>query len=105
MSKLFITYQLKPNITTESFEAWVQGRDYPTLRGLTRVSSFVTNRAVRHLLSSDTSPSVSYIEEFVIPDLEGFMREDFGTETVQKILGEFMAMVDHPEFIVAEEIG
>ena len=103
MSKIFITYKLKASVSPETFEAWVRSHDYPAMRGVARVSRFVTNKAVRHLLAG-TTPSISYIEEFVIPDLDGFMQHDFGSEAVQKILGEFMGMVDNPEFIVAEEI-
>ena len=103
MSKLFITYKLKPGITHEQFETWVRTIDYPAMRGMARISSFVTHRAVRHLLDQ-AAPSMAYIEEFHIPDLEGFMREDFPSAGVQKILGEFMGFVDSPEFIVTEDV-
>ena len=103
MSKLFITYKLKPGISREQFETWTRDVDYPVMRGLARVSSFVTHRAVRQLFE-DTAPSMTHIEEFDIPDLEGFMKEDFPSPAVQKILGEFMGFVDSPEFVVAEDV-
>ena len=103
MSKLFITYKLKPGISREQFETWTREQDYPVMRGLARVSSFVTHRAVRQLFE-DTAPSMTHIEEFDIPDLEGFMKEDFPSPAVQKILGEFMGFVDSPEFVVAEDV-
>ena len=103
MSKLFIVYKLKPGVTRDQFETWVRGADYPIMRGLARVSSFVTHRAVRQLFE-DAAPSMTHIEEFDIPDLEGFMKEDFPSPAIQKILGEFMGFVDSPEFIVAEDV-
>ncbi len=103
MSKIIILYRLKPNVSPETFEAWTRGTDYPTMRGLSRVSSFVTHRAER-LLMGDSKPSADYIEVFDVPDLDGFMAEDLGGSVVQRIMGEFMEHVDAPEFIIAEDV-
>lgn len=103
MATVFLTYKLKPGTAPEDYEAWIRSVDYPGMRGLTRVSSFVTHR-VTGLLMGEGTPSVDYIEVFDIPDLAGFAGEDMPGAVVQKIMGEFMGFVDNPEFIVAEPV-
>ena len=100
---LFILYTLKEGVTPEQFEEWVRTTDQPAMRGLARVQSFRTYRAER-LLMGEGTPGVAYIEAFAIPDMEGFTNEDMGGETVQKVMGEFMGLVEAPQFIVTSEV-
>ena len=100
---LFILYTLREGVTPEQFEEWVRTTDQPAMRGLARVQSFRTYRAER-LLMGEGTPGVAYIEAFAIPDLEGFTNEDMGGETVQKVMGEFMGLVEAPQFIVTSEV-
>jgi hypothetical protein len=73
------------------------------MRGLNRVSDFRTYRAER-LLMGDGAPSVQYVEAFAIPDLEGFVTEDMGGETVQSVMESFMGFAEAPQFIVVSEV-
>ncbi|WP_300998522.1 REDY-like protein HapK [Hyphomonas sp.] len=100
---LFILYTLKEGVTPEQFENWVVTTDQPAMRSLARVQSFRTYRAER-LLMGEGAPGVGYIEAFAIPDLEGFTTEDMGGETVQKVMGEFMGLVEAPQFIIVSEV-
>lgn len=103
MATIIILYTLKEGVTQEQFETWTRGTDYPAMRGLTRVKSFVTYRAVKPLFAEGKT-SVNYVEFFDIADLDSFLREDVGGSVVQKIMGEFMQYAENPEFIVAEEV-
>lgn len=100
---LFILYTLKEGVTPEQFENWVVTTDQPAMRSLARVQSFRTYRAER-LLMGEGAPGVGYIESFAIRDLEGFTTEDMGGETVQKVMGEFMGLVEAPQFIIVSEV-
>ena len=100
---LFLLYTLKDGVNPEDFERWVIETDYPSMRDLARVQSFRTFRAER-LLIGEGAPGVGYIEAFAIPDLEGFVAEDLGGATVQSVMGEFMGLVDAPQFIVVSEV-
>jgi hypothetical protein len=100
---LFLLYTLKDGVTPADFEDWVRTTDYPSMRGLVRVADFRTFRAER-LLMGEGSPSVAYIEAFTIPDLDGFVAEDMGGETVQSIMGQFMGFAEAPQFIIASEV-
>ena len=46
----------------------------------------------------------TYMELFDVPDLDGFLAEDMGSSAVQGILGYFMAHVENPDFLIAEDI-
>lgn len=104
MAKLILTYTLKPGVSREQFEHWTRTVDYPSMRGLARVKSFVNHRTTG-LLIGDGRPAADYVEVFDIPDLDGFVRNDLPGPVVQKVMGEFMGFVDNPQFMVAEEVA
>ena len=103
MAQLFIKYRLADGVTREQFEQWVKDTDQPTMRGIRRIESFETYRVTGRLIG-EGEPSVSYVELFDIPDMDGFTSEDMAGETVQGIMGEFMQMVQDPEFLIAEKV-
>jgi hypothetical protein len=100
---LFLLYTLKDGVTPAEFEKWVVETDQPAMRGLARVQSFRTFRSER-LLMGEGAPGVAYIEAFAIPDLDGFIAEDMAGATVQGVMGEFMGLVEAPQFIIASEV-
>ena len=104
MAKLILTYTLKPGVSREQYEQWTRTVDYPSMRGLARVKSFVNHRTTG-LLIGDGRPTADYVEVFDIPDLDGFVRHDLPGPVVQKVMGEFMGFVDNPQFMVAEEVA
>jgi hypothetical protein len=103
MATLFLSYKLKAGVTPEQYEAWVRATDYPAMRGLRRVSSFITHRTTG-LLIGDGQPAADYIEVFDIPDLAGFVAEDMPGGVVQAVMGEFMGLVENPEFAIADAV-
>jgi hypothetical protein len=103
MANLILTYNLKPGVTKDQFESWVRTTDYPSMRGLKRVSSFTTYRAER-LLVGEGNPPVQYVEIFQIDDLEGFVAEDMPGSVVPKVMGEFVGQVESPAFMIVSEI-
>lgn len=103
MANVMLLYKLKPGVTRADFEAWVRTTDYPAMRGLKRVASFVNHRAER-LLLGEGAPSVDYVEVFDIPDLDGFVAEDMPGGVVQQVMGQFMGFADTPEFLVVKPV-
>jgi hypothetical protein len=103
MSQIIIMYKLKPGVSREQYENWTRTTDYPAMRGLKRVNSFINYRTVRNLLDG-SQPSVDYVEVFDLSDLDGFVSQDMAGPLVQNIMGEFMQFVDAPEFMVAEAV-
>lgn len=100
---LFVLYTLKDGVTPEQFEEWVRTTDQPSMRSLARVQDFRTYRAERPLMG-DGPLAITYIEAFAIPDLDGFVAEDMGGETVQKVIGEFSGFAEAPQFIIVSEV-
>lgn len=103
MPNLILTYSLKPDVSPETFEAWVRETDYPAMRGLKRIRSFVTYRTEK-LLVGEGKPPVDYVELFAIDDMDGFIAEDMPGDTVQAIMGEFFAHVNNPAFMIVSEV-
>ncbi|MCW3053905.1 MAG: REDY-like protein HapK [Chthonomonadales bacterium] len=103
MAAIILLYTLKEGVTQEQYDHWIRNTDYPAMRGLARVKSYINYRTVKPLFG-EGKPSASYVEVFDIPDLEGFLQEDLGGSVVQQIMGEFMQYVENPEFILAEAV-
>lgn len=103
MAQIILMYRLKPGVTRETYETWTRTVDYPLMRGLERVSSFVVHR-VTGLLIGEGEPEFEYVEMFEITDLAGFASEDMAGPVVQKVMGEFMTYVDNPRFLTAEAV-
>ena len=103
MSHLILRYRLKEGVSAERFEHWVRDTDQPAMRGLRRVAAFDTFR-VTGLLIGQGAPAQDYVELFEITDLAGFTAEDMPGDTVQRIMGEFMGLVENPEFCIAEKL-
>lgn len=102
-TNLILIYSLKEGVTPADFEAWVKSTDYPSMRGLKRVSDFRTHR-VESSLMGGPKPTIQYIETFSIPDLDGFTKEDMSGQTVQSVMGAFMGFAEAPQFLVVSEI-
>ena len=103
MAKILIQYRLQPGVTPADFEAWVRDTDYPVMRGITRVAHYANHR-VRGLLIGEGEPDCDYVEIFDIPDLDGFTGEDMPGAVVQGIMGDFMARVADPRFLILDEL-
>ncbi len=103
MSKVIITYKLKAGVERDTFENWQRDFDYPQMRGLNRIQSFVNHQVTSRLIG-EGAPSVDYIEIFDVTDLEGFMQEDMSGEVVQSVMAQFLEFVENPEFLIVEEV-
>ncbi len=100
---LFILYTLQDGVVPEAFDDWVRTTDQPAMGSLARVQDFRTYRAER-LLMGEGTPGIAYFEAFAIPDLDGFVAEDMGGETVQRVMGDFAGFAEAPQFIIVSEV-
>ena len=103
MATIIILYTLKEGVTQEQYENWIRSTDYPAMRGLTRVKSYVNYRVVKPLFGEGKT-SAQHVEVFEILDMDGFLQEDMGGSVVQKIMGEFMQYAENPEFLLCEAV-
>ena len=100
---LLLRYRLKDGVTPEHFESWVRETDQPAMRGLKRVTRFDTFR-MSGLLIGEGEAAQDYAELFEIEDFDGFCAEDLPGDVVQGIMGEFVGMVENPEFAICDAI-
>ena len=103
MKQIIITYNLKDGITPKQFEDWVKTTDQPNMRSLKSVTQFRTFRT-EALLMGEGKPSHSYVEIFDINDFDSFTTQDMAGEIVQKVMQDFMGLVENPQFIIAREV-
>lgn len=102
-TKIVALFNLKPGISVADYEAWALATDVPTVNGLKSVDEFAVFKSVG-LLGSEDKPPYAYIEIIDVNDMDGFGGE-VGTETMQKVAGEFQAMADDLVFILTDKLG
>lgn len=102
-TKIVALFNLKPGISASQYEDWAKSTDLPTVKGLKSVDTFEVFRSAG-LLGSDAAPPYRYIEIIDVHDMDAFGAE-VGSETMQKVAGEFQAMADDLVFILTEKLG
>ena len=102
-TKIVALFNLKDGVSVADYEAWALGTDIPTVNGLKSVDDFSVFKTVG-LLGSEDKPPYAYIEIIDVNDMDGFGAE-VGTETMQKVAGEFQAMADDLFFILTDKLG
>lgn len=102
-TKIVALFNLKPGVSVADYEAWAKSKDIPTVSGLRSVDEFAVFKSVG-LLGSEDKPPYAYIEIIDVNDMDRF-GGDVGTETMQKIAGEFQEMAADLSFILTEKLG
>jgi hypothetical protein len=102
-TRIVALFNLKPGVSVTDYEAWAKSTDLPTVNGLKSVESFEVYKSVG-LLGSDARPPYAYVEIIDVNDMDTFGGE-VGSETMQKVAGEFQAMADDLVFILTDKIG
>ncbi|MCA8892358.1 REDY-like protein HapK [Hyphomonas sp.] len=102
-TKIVALFNLKPGISASDYEAWAKSKDIPTVNGLKSVDEFAVYKSTG-LLGSDGKPPYAYIEIIDVNDMDVFGGE-VGSETMQRIAGEFQAMAADLIFILTDKIG
>ena len=103
VTRIIACFNLKPGTTVEDYEAWAKSVDLPTVNNLGSVDAFEVFRTTG-LLGSDAKPPYQYVEIIDVADMDAF-GGDVGSETMQKIAGEFQAMVDDLVFMFTDKLG
>lgn len=101
-AKILALFNLKPGVSIDDYENWAKTVDIPTVNGLGSIEKFEVFKTTGLLFSEDTPP-YQYFETIDILDMDKF-GEEAGSETMQKVAGEFQAMVDDLVFITTEQL-
>ena len=68
--RLIALFNLKPGISTETYEDWARSVDLPTVRGLKSIDGFQVDRTLA-VMGSDAPPPYKYIEIIDIKIFQG----------------------------------
>lgn len=99
---IFATFNLKPGVSVEDYEAWAKSTDLPTVNRLKSIESFRVFRSTG-CLGSDAKAPFQYIEIIDVADMTQF-GADVATAAMQEIAGQFNDMVE-VTFITTEELS
>lgn len=98
MTRIVVLFNLKEGVDQAVYEDWARSTDLPTVRALPSVDGF-TVHPTKGLLGSDAPPPHQYVEIIDVADMDRF-GADIGSETMQRIAGEFQAFADNPVFML-----
>ena len=90
--RVLVLFNLKPGVAIADYEKWAREVDLPTVNGLGSVEKFEVLRTTGLLIGDGPAP-YQYVEMLDISDPDGF-GADCSSATMQKVAGEFGAMVD-----------
>ncbi|HYC04420.1 MAG TPA: hypothetical protein VED40_14085 [Azospirillaceae bacterium] len=99
---IIVLFNLKPGVSAADYEAWARSTDLPIVNKLPSIERFQVFKSAS-VLGSDAKPPYQYIETLVVRDMNQ-LGADIGTETMQRVAGEFQTFADNPTFIVTDEI-
>lgn len=102
MTMIVVLFNLKPGVSAADYESWAKNTDLPVVRGLDSIDDFFVGRATG-VLGSDAAPPYAYVEVIRVNDMDLFVRE-VGSETMQRVAGEFQQWADAPTFIMTQSI-
>ena len=102
-TRIFVLFNLKPEVSVADYEAWAKSTDIPTVNGLGSVSEFTVWKSTG-LLGSEDKPPFQYFEILDVADMEAF-GPDTSTDAMAKIASEFQAMAADLSFITTEKLG
>lgn len=100
--KIVVLFNLKDGVDVAEYESWAKSTDLPTVQGLKSIDNFEVFRTTGIMGTEDSAP-YRYIEIIDVGDMDTFGSE-VGTDTMQRVAGEFQALADNPMFITTEHI-
>lgn len=101
-TRILALFNLKQGVSVSDYETWAKTVDIPTVNGLGSIAKFEVFRSAG-LLGSDDKPPYAYFETIDVNDMDQFGK-DVSTDTMQKVAGEFQAMVDDLVFILSDDV-
>lgn len=102
MPHVVVLFNLKAGVEPSTYEAWAKATDLPIVRGLKSIGGFEVYRTTG-LFGSEDRPPYQYVELIQIDDMAQF-GADVGTDTMQRVAGEFRTYADNPLFILCDRL-
>jgi hypothetical protein len=93
--------RLKPGITTESYEQFVQDVDYPAVKRIPSIIGYHSNRVIGPAVG-DQAPEYDYIDAIEITDLESYLHDLDNHPAVEEVHSQSLEMVEIVSSVVLE---
>lgn len=102
-TRIIALFNLKDGVSEADYEAWAKATDLPTVNGLKSVDQFEVFKSVG-LLGSEDAPPYRYVEIIDVNDM-GLFGEEVGSDTMQRVAGQFQPMTSDLFFMLTEKLG
>lgn len=100
--RIFVVFNLRPDVDPAEYESWAKSADIPSVRGLGSIKNFDVYRSIGFMGLDETSP-FAYVELIEVGDDAGF-GADVSTPQMQEIAAQFQQFADNPQFMVMQDI-
>lgn len=101
MQTIVVLFNLKPGVSTDTYEQWARATDLPIVNALASVSGFEVLKSTG-LLGGGESP-YQYVELLRFTSIDALFG-DISTEQMQHVAAEFQKFADHPLFITTSAL-
>jgi REDY-like protein HapK len=99
--KCFVTFRLKPGVTSAEYEKWFRRDNVPAVRTMTSISSY---RVWRTVGAAEGEPPYDYIEEMEFDDRATFDGEVEGSAAMAAMLDAWYERVAGDAIVYAVEV-
>jgi hypothetical protein len=99
--RIFVLFNLKPDVDKAAYLNWARTTDLPIVRGLASIEAFEVFEISGQLGSDGPSP-YQYIEVVDVKDMEQFSK-DIAEELMQRVAAEFQSFAA-PTFLLSRSV-
>lgn len=100
---VFFLHRLRPGITPEEYEAWVEEVDYPRVRTYQNILEYSVMRITDGL--DRDAPPYDYIERVVVTDVESYQQERLAKPDRAEFRAQIGRLVESAEAFVVRQVG
>lgn len=100
---IFFLARLRPGVTPEEYEAWVERVDYPRVRTISAILEYRVMRITAGL--EGEKPPFDYIERVVVTDVEAYQHERKSRADRPQFIEEIGRLIEPAHAFVTEVVG
>jgi hypothetical protein len=103
MTTVYWLVKLRPGVSAEDYQHFVQTVDYPEIRNIASIRSYQSNRVVRTMPEAH-APPFDFIDVVEVVDLEGYLRDLKDHPAVERVHSRSPNLVEVVDCLVTEEV-
>lgn len=103
MTTVYWMVRLKPGVTAEDYQAFVRRVDYPAVKRIASIRSYVSTR-VAGSIPADTPVPFDFIDVVEMDDLDAYLRDLDHHPAVEEVHSQSAHMVEVLHCVVAETV-